>query len=36
MKISKEELKELNEKGKVEIKYIECDKEFWEIIEVKP
>jgi len=34
MKITKEQLKELNKKGKVEIRYFKADKEFWETLEV--
>lgn len=34
MEISKEDLKELNEKGKVEVRYFRGNKEFWETIEV--
>jgi len=34
MKISKQDLKELNDKGIVEIRYFRGGKEFWETLEV--
>lgn len=35
MKITKEELKELNEKGNTEFQYFMSGKEFWETLEVE-
>lgn len=34
MNITKEELKELNKRGKIEVRVITGDKEFYQIIEV--
>lgn len=35
MKITKDELKELNKNKRVEVRVIDCRKEFWETPEVK-
>jgi len=35
MNITREQLKELNQKGEVEIRVIECGKEFWETLELE-
>jgi len=35
MKITKQELEELNKKGKVEVRLMMCGKEYWDTIEVE-